>query len=842
MTFIPRRNFLFNNDCFLAFIILLTLFISACSDPQITKSAAEKALDYQNNRGTIESNALDPTKPNGLILSPVSDLLINTGDSVDFSATAIDPNGDPLISYLWDFNKSINNNNLSTLSTVQNPGLIKFLIPGTYKIELTAINSLGQPDPSKDYRIITVKPNSLLLESNTPLADHEPIATIDSPVGDMTINIGDVINFSGSGVSPDGNDPVTFLWNFGDLDVNNTVAMPGDVQFNEVGEHIISLVVTDSTGLVSLTPALVTITVNPIGTENLAPIGEILSPPGDVNINPGETIYFAGSASDPDGNEPITYAWDFSGVIPESSLAIPDRITFPDAGQYVVTLTTTDSLGLTDPNPPKVTITVGDVAPPTETPVLTNAILTPTSDMTISLGQTVNFTGASPNDINTGPFIYLWSFDGLMENSMMQNPGDITFNQLGAFNVTLTIADVNGNVITRDAHRTITVIDPDILSVNIIEPAGDQTINPGESINFSANVTDPLGNVEFTALWSFSGAAPDSDLLSPGAILFETVGTYEINLTVTDPLTDRTAMAESRTITVADPNALTNGILTPDGNQTINIGDTINFTGIVNDPIGSTALEYLWNFDGVAPNASTLSPGDITFGTAGTFDITFIVSDPVDLRSAQAEVIEITVLDPSALQANIISPANDMFIQLGDAIDFMGEVIDPIPGNPISYSWDFGMPDILSTELNPGLITFNMLGEFDVMFKASDTITARESTVATRTIHVMDVTSTPPAPPTPDPDPTAPQGIIESPAGDMTITVGSVVLLEASANNPANLALTYNWDFGNGLNLQVQNPGSVRFTVTGEYIITLSVSDENGVVDPSPPSIVITVN
>ena len=835
MNIIPKINVQFNKIRFLTFLIIFSIFISACSETQPSKSNIERALDYQNSRTSIGSNALVPTGPNGVILSPQTDLRISAGDSVNFTATAIDPNNDPLISYLWDFDKVINN------STVQNPGLVTFLIPGRYEIELTAINSLGQADLSKDYRVIIV-------ESNSPLADHEPMATIDSPVGDMSINVGDVINFSGSGISPVGNDPVTFLWNFGDIAADNTVAAPGDIQFNQVGEHIISLMVTDSTGLVSVTPALVTIMVTPVGTENLEPKGEILSPLNNVQINPGESVYFAGAASDPDGNEPITYAWDFAGVIPESSLAIPDRVTFPDAGIYTITLLATDALGLADSNPPQVTITVGNIAPPTEVPVLTNAILTPATDMTIDLGQTINFTGAAPNDINIGPFTYLWDFNELMPNTMDQNPGDIIFDQVGVFNITLTIADVNGNVITQDAHRTITVVDPDALSVDIIEPAGDQTITPGDSINFSASVTDPLGNVEFTAMWSFNGAAPDSDLLTPGAILFETLGTFIINLTVTDPLTNRTAMAESRTITVADPNALKNEILTPAANQTINMGDIINFTGVVNDPLGSSTLVYNWNFDGAAPNVSVLSPGDITFDSAGIFNISFMVIDPVDLRTAQSDIIEVHVLDPNTLQATIISPANDMFITVGSSIDFAAEVIDPMAsGNPLTYFWDFNMPDIMSTELNPGLIVFDTLGEFEIMFKASDIITGRESMIATRMIHVMPAAAIPPEPipdpaPDPTPTPTTLQGVIESPAADMTIAISDVFVLEASAINPGNLPLTYTWSISNGSNFQIQNPGNYWFSISGVYTITLTVSDENGVVDPNPPSIIITVN
>jgi len=829
MNIVLRLNLPLVKTSFLTLLLTIIIFLSACSDSQISNPNAERPVDYTNSQSSVDPSALVPTGPNGIILSPQTDLRVTTGDSVNFTATANDSSGDTNISYIWDFD------NVQANSTVQNPGLVTFLVPGRYEIELTAINSSGQADSTADTR-------KIIVESNSPQTDHEPIASIDSPVGDIAINVGDTIEFSGSGISPIANNPMTFLWNFGDILADNTVAEPGNIQFNQAGEFIISLMVTDSTGLVSVAPALVTITVNPIGSENLPPVGIITSPAGNLRIDPGEGIYFAGDATDPDGNEPISYAWDFAGVIPVSTLAIPDRVVFSDVGTYIISLTTTDSLGLADPNPPQVTITVGDTSIP-QAPVLSNAILSPETDMTIELGQAINFSGAAANETTVGPLNYLWTFDGVTTNFVDQNPGEVFFNEAGIFTVKLTIADANGNIITHDDMRTITVVDPQALSVDILEPGNDLTINLGETISFSASITDPIGNVDFATLWTFDGAAPDSALITPDPVVFDMAGIFAINLNVTDPLTERTANAKARTITVIDPNTLQANILTPASNLTINIGDIVNITGEVIDPVGSTAIEYLWDFKGAAPNATVMSPGDISFETAGIFNIEFSVLDTVDLRTAQSNAVEIHVLDTNALQANILTPSNDMLIHQGDSIDFSAEVIDPLGTNPLTYSWEFDIADGISSELNPGLILFDAEGEFEVTFTASDAATSRVSNTVIRHILVTPpLEVAPPITPGPDPVPTAPQGIIESPVGDMTITVGSVIILEASGINPVNTPLNYNWDFNGALNLQVKNPGAVKFTTTGEYIITLIVSNEDGIVDPNPPSIIITVN
>jgi len=46
--------------------------------------------------------------------------------------------------------------------------------------------------------------------------NQAPYSSIDTPAGDLTIDVGDSVEFSGTGTDPDGNVPLTFLWDFGD--------------------------------------------------------------------------------------------------------------------------------------------------------------------------------------------------------------------------------------------------------------------------------------------------------------------------------------------------------------------------------------------------------------------------------------------------------------------------------------------------------------------------------------------------------------------------------------------------------------------------------------------------
>lgn len=88
------------------------------------------------------------------------------------------------------------------------------------------------------------------------------------------------------------------------------------------------------------------------------PDGTITSPAANVTIQAGQSVDFAGSATDPDGA--ITaYSWIFPGGDPAaSSAASPGSVTFAEVGTYVVSMTTFDDLGMNDPSPPTRTITV----------------------------------------------------------------------------------------------------------------------------------------------------------------------------------------------------------------------------------------------------------------------------------------------------------------------------------------------------------------------------------------------------------------------------------------------------------------------------------------------------
>jgi PKD repeat protein len=134
----------------------------------------------------------------------------------------------------------------------------------------------------------------------------------------------------------------------------------------------VTLTATDSMGLADPTPATRTITVN--AAANRAPEGTITAPAGNVTIQAGASVSFAGTASDPDGDT-VAVRWNFGDG--QASTALSVAHTFAAAGTYNVTFTATDSKGLADPTPATRTITVNAAPAAPTLSSLQSSIFTP---------------------------------------------------------------------------------------------------------------------------------------------------------------------------------------------------------------------------------------------------------------------------------------------------------------------------------------------------------------------------------------------------------------------------------------------------------------------------------
>ena len=98
--------------------------------------------------------------------------------------------------------------------------------------------------------------------------------------------------------------------------------------------------------------------VQTLAAVDVPPTGSIDSPSGYVIIFAGQSVFFSGSGTDPDGTV-TAYSWSFPGGNPGSSnVATPGNVTYSTPGIFVATLTVTDDAGLSDPSPKTRTVVV----------------------------------------------------------------------------------------------------------------------------------------------------------------------------------------------------------------------------------------------------------------------------------------------------------------------------------------------------------------------------------------------------------------------------------------------------------------------------------------------------
>lgn len=183
--------------------------------------------------------------------------------------------------------------------------------------------------------------------------------------------------------------------------------------------------------------------------NDLPPKGTITSPATDLVISPGQSVNFAGSATDADGTV-TSYSWVFPGGVPSSSsVPAPGLVTFADIGTYVISLTARDELGVNDPSPPTRRITV-------QKSTLQLFFTAPPAGSTVS-GRSV-LISLSANG-TTLPNTFTCSVDGTVIGTKSGNLSVASFTwkttgyEKGLHTLSATVTDATGN--TGSASQTV---------------------------------------------------------------------------------------------------------------------------------------------------------------------------------------------------------------------------------------------------------------------------------------------------------------------------------------------------------------------------------------------------
>ena len=453
-------------------------------------------------------------------------------------------------------------------------------------------------------------------DSSDSTSNQAPEGGINTPVTNMKIGVGESINFSASSSDPDGNLPLTYLWNFdagsGITDANTQA--PGQIQFNNEGVFTVSFTVTDALGLADPTPATRIITVG-----NQAPDGTIDAPSTDLTINVGDSLNFTATGSDPNDDLPLTYQWDFgSSGIANTNTEDPGLKQFKIAGTYTVSLTVTDSQGLSDPTPDVVTITV-KTATQNLLPNLGWSLLSVDNEEIVAEDGAA--TNAFDGDKNT-----FWH-SAYFPQPAAPHPHDIQISLGGTYLLSafshLPRQDGSTRGRTED-YQFYTSLDGNKWTLVV---SGSLTNSDKEQkLQFTP---ERASYVRFKSRSEYDGGS-------------------------------LTAVAELSLFgDKATANLAPNGTIDdPSENIIINVSDTLNFNGTASDFEGNVPFSYQWDFgtgSGI-PNANIEDPMIVQFNNEGVFDVSFTVSDSRGATDPTPAVRTINVCTPPSV--SIIEPEN----------------------------------------------------------------------------------------------------------------------------------------------------------------------------------------
>jgi hypothetical protein len=146
-----------------------------------------------------------PTSSNTVaakIVTPASDLTLNSGTTQTFTGSATDSNSSATLSYSWNFGDGYQATTASATHTYTNTGSTAV----TYTVTFTATDNTGVS--SQATRKVTVNPASTPTNTVT--------ASITTPSGNVTVASGATQSFVGSATDSNASATLSYAWAFGD--------------------------------------------------------------------------------------------------------------------------------------------------------------------------------------------------------------------------------------------------------------------------------------------------------------------------------------------------------------------------------------------------------------------------------------------------------------------------------------------------------------------------------------------------------------------------------------------------------------------------------------------------
>jgi len=476
-------------------------------------------------------------------------------------------------------------------STGSNYSYTTPVIPaGTYSVIVRPVDVRDQIGEARTATGVTVTQ-----PANTP------------PVASFTYSCDkNVCVFDGRGSTDENVSSLTYSWNFG---TQGTATGPLPTKtFTAPGTFPVTLTVRDEWSVTNTSAAQNVTIAEPTG--NSAPV------PTFVRSCTGLTcsVNSQGTA-DPNTGDVITYSWNWGDGTALSTGASPAAHVYAAAGNYTITLTTTDGWG-------RAASTTRDVS--LSEPAGNTA---PTATFTASCAS---FTVCQTNSAGTadaeGDAIrYSWNWGDLTAVSTSANPSH-TYSGPGTYTIVLTVTDVWGKSST--ASRDVTITEPasnNPPTAVIASVTCSSLTTCALSATGSSDPDSATGDGIRNYLWKWGDGTPDTLGTSASqSHVFPVAGTYTVTLTVIDKWGRSSAPVTATATTQPEPAG--NNPPTATFTTSCNVRTcAVNSTGTSDTDGGIRSYSWNWG-DGTALSTGA-SPSAHVYAAAGTYTITLVVTD-----------------------------------------------------------------------------------------------------------------------------------------------------------------------------------------------------------------------
>lgn len=316
-----------------------------------------------------------------------------------------------------------------------------------------------------------------------------------------------------------------------------------------------------------------------------------------------------------------------------------------------------------------------------------------------------------------------------------------------------------------------------------------------ETVTFDASVSqDPDGSI-ISYTWNFDDGNVTTVNATTITHAFSTVGSYDVNLTVTD--NDGLNASVVHTVYVGIRATFTFLPSAP------NPGDVVTFNATASYSRSRTIVNYTWIWDDSSSNVTTNPIITHIFSVGGSYNVNLTVTDNTGLNASVVHTVHVGA--PRADFTLWPSAPN-----MRDAVIFNASGSYDLDGTIANYAWDWG--DLSGNVTTNPIITriFSTTGNYNVTLIVTDNLGLNGSFALIVTVYALREAHFSFAPSTPN--------------------VGDPVTFNASlSQDPGGTITNYTWDWDDTSSNVTTNPIITHtFSANGSYNVNLTITDNDG--------------